>query len=141
MKACIKTVVIILVFANLVACGFQMRGSNLDNLGDSTIFIQSRSGSDLALELKKHLAYSDISVSDSPGNADYIIALDDETYERDILSVSAETGKVEEYELFTSILLSIRGPDGKKLVTAEPLVARRDYIFNQDSALGKFDEE
>ena len=141
MNVSIKTLVIILLFASLSACGFQMRGSNLDNLKNSTIFIQSKSGSELALVLKKQLAFSDITVTDSPANADYIIALVEENYHREVLSVSSETGKVEEYELFSSLLLSITGPEGKKLVNAEPVSARRDYIFDQDTALGKFDEE
>ena len=58
-----------------------------------------------------------------------------------MLSVSAETGKIEEYELLVSTLLSITGPDKNSLLNAEPVTARRDYIFDQDSALGEFDEE
>lgn len=141
MKDRINRVLIILLVTNLSACGFQMRGSHLDHLANSSIYVQSKSGSDLAMELKKQLALSSITVADSASNADYIIALREESYERDVLSVSADTGKVEEYELLVSTLLSITGPDKNSLVNSEPVTARRDYIFDQDSALAEFTEE
>lgn len=132
---------IILLLLGINACGFQLRGSNLENLDNANIFIQAAAGSNLALELKRQLSFAGVNITDSAGHADYVIHLSDESYDKDVLSVSSETGKVAEYELITNSRLSITGTDDKHLVNNETISARRDYIFDQDSVLGKFDEE
>lgn len=137
----LQRLLIILLLLGISACGFHPRGSNLEELNNANIFIQAGSGSDLALELRRQLSFAGVNVTDSAENADYVIHLSDETRDKDVLSVSSETGKVAEYELTTSSLLSISGSDHKRLVNEETISARRDYIFDQDSVLGKFDEE
>ncbi|MGH8120700.1 MAG: LPS assembly lipoprotein LptE [Gammaproteobacteria bacterium] len=127
--------------ASLSACGFQLRGSNLESLKDSQVYIMSTGANELAAQVKTKLAYAEIPIAQDPNQADYVIELGQEKFERSVLSVSAETGKVEEYEITYNALLSVSGPDGKILLKNEPLMGRRDFTFEEDSVLGKFDEE
>lgn len=141
MKSIFQCILIFILLVCISACGFQLRGSNLEAFKGSSIFIQAGGGSDLALELRRQLSFAGVNVIHSAGNADYVIQLSNEIFDRDVLSVSSETGKVEEYELTMNSNLTVTGSDKQRLVSDEIISARRDYIFDQDSVLGKFDEE
>lgn len=132
---------ILTILVSISACGFQLRGSNLEALKDSSVSIQAGGGNDLALELKRQLVFAGVNVTEAAADADYVIQLDGENFERDVLSVSSDTGKVEEYELKMNSRLTVTDADKKRLINDETISARRDYIFDQDSVLGKFDEE
>ena len=132
---------LIFSLACLCACGFQLRGANLETLHGSKFYVKTSGNNTLAREVKKQLAIADISVVESSHDADYVIELGDEIYDRKILSVSADTGKVEEYELFYNTTFTVTDAAGKKLVDNNPVNARRDFTFDQDTVLGKFDEE
>lgn len=132
---------LLLITGILCACGFQLRGSNLDALKNSSIYIQARGASTLANELREQLRYSDIPIASSSSEADYIIDIGKETFERKVLSVSARTGKVEEYEIFYQAILSVTGPGGKSLIKSEPITAQRDYVFDEGSVYASYDQE
>lgn len=132
---------LIFSLACLCACGFQLRGSNLEALQGSVFYIKSSGYNLLVREVKKQLAIAEIRTVDTSHDANYIVELGSESFDRKILSVSAETGKVEEYELFYSTTLTVMDAAGKKLVGDEPVTAQRDFTFDEDTVLGKFDEE
>ena len=135
--------VLILVFLliGLSACGFQLRGTNLQALKNASIFIQSSNASVLASEVKRQLIDVDVTPVSSKSDADYIITLSNESFDRKVLSVSPTTGKVEEYEVTYAAMLKITSPDESSNARAEPISARRDYTFDEGSVLGKFKEE
>ena len=135
--------VLILVFLliGLSACGFQLRGTNLQTLKNASIFIQSSNASVLASEIKRQLLDVDVTPVSSKSDADYIITLSNESFDRKVLSVSPTTGKVEEYEVTYAAMLKITSPDESSNARAEPVSARRDYTFDEGSVLGKFKEE
>jgi len=131
-----------LVLAIMVAaCGFQLRGSHLEPLKNSSVYIKSTGASSLVSQLKKQLAFAEVPVVMDAGQAEYIIEVGGESFKRSVLSVSAQTGKVEEYELTYNISFTIMGPEGKVLLKNEPVTTRRDFTFDEDSVLGKYDEE
>ena len=132
---------LLLLAVALTACGFQLRGSNLATFKNSRIYIKSGGADELALQVRRKLEFSDVVVTKDAAEADYIIELGHESFKRSVLSVSAETGKVEEYEITYNSLLSVNGPNGQVLLKTEPITAQRDYTFAEDSALGKYDEE
>jgi LPS-assembly lipoprotein len=135
-------ITLLFIFAvALTACGFQLRGSNLETLKHSHVYIKSDGANDLAAQIKKQLEFAEVPMVNEPKKADYIIELGHETFKRSVLSVSPKTGKVEEYEINYKASLSVRGPDGKVLLQDEPVTAQRDFTFDEDSVLGKFDEE
>lgn len=137
----LRNKLLIFSLAFLCACGFQLRGTNLETLHGSKFYIKPSGDHALAREVKKQLAISDITVVETAQNADYTIELGHEEFDRKVLSVSAETGKVEEYELLYTSTLTVTDAAGKKLVTNDPLTAQRDFTFDQDTVLGKYDEE
>ena len=132
---------LLLVSASIAACGFQLRGTNLEGLRNSKVYIQSSGTSTLATELRQQLLYSDVPITKSSSEADYIIAISNERFDRKVLSVSANTGKVEEYELLYRADLTVTGPDGKQLIKSEPVAAQRDYVFEEGSVIASFDQE
>ena len=125
----------------LCACGFQLRGSGLAALQGSKFYINSSGNAPLAQAVKKQLAIADITTVESSRDADYIIDLGYESFHRKILSVSADTGKVDEYELNYNTTLTVTDAAGKKLISNDPVTAQRDFTFDEDTVLGKFDEE
>ena len=131
----------LLLLCGLGACGFQLRGSNLETLQHSQVYVQSNGASALAREVKIQLQNADVIPVNSVTDAKYIINLSNESFERRILSVSPQTGKVEEYEIAYSANVSITGPNGDTILKSEPITAFRDYTFDESAVLGKFEEE
>lgn len=132
---------ILLFLASLCACGFELRGSNLEPLKQSSLYVNSSGANMLAREIKEQLQFAEVPIARTAKDADYILDISNEQVERKVLSVSGETGKVEEYEILYRAFFSVRGPDGKTLVKLEPIMAQRDYVFVDDAVLGKSDEE
>ncbi|MCH8261990.1 MAG: hypothetical protein IIA77_02910 [Proteobacteria bacterium] len=135
--------VLILVFLliGLSACGFQLRGANLQALQNASIFVQSSNANVLASEVKRQLLDAEVTPVSSASDADYIVNLSNESFNRKVLSVSPTTGKVEEYEVTYTAMLRITGPDKSSTTSAKPVSASRDYTFDEGSVLGKFKEE
>lgn len=132
---------ILISLALLCACGFELRGSNLDALKQSSVYVNSSGAGALAKEVKQQLEFADVPLARTAADADYIVDISNERFERKILSVSAQTGKVEEYEILYLANLTVTGPDGKKLIKSEPITAQRDYAFDSGAVLGSFDNE
>jgi len=137
----LRYTVFILIIIWLNACGFQLRGSNLEALQNSSVYVVSSGANDLAREVKIQLENADISPVKSAADAEYIVTLSKETFDRKVLSVSPDTGKVEEYEITYRAEMTIRGANGETLANSEPVTAERDYTFDEGSVLGKFTEE
>ncbi len=133
--------IFILIIMGLGACGFQLRGSNLEALQESSVYVKSNGADKLARQVKIQLENADISPVKSANDAEYVITLSNEHFDRKVLSVSPDTGKVEEYEITYYALMTIQGTDGKTLVSSEPVTAERDYTFDEDAVLSKFTEE
>ena len=137
----LRITLLLMLAAAMGACGFQLRGSNLDTLKNSQVFIKSNNADQLAAQIKKQLTFADVPIIKDPAKADYIVELGHETFKRSVLSVSARTGKVEEYEIDYPASLTVKGPGGKVLLQDEPVTAQRDFTFDPDAVLSKFDEE
>ena len=143
MKPVNETLILILVILliELSACGFQLRGAYLQALQNANVYVQSSGANVLAAEVKRQLLDVDVTPVSSKSDADYIITLSNESFDRKVLSVSPTTGKVEEYEVTYAAMLKITSPDESSNARAEPVSARRDYTFDEGSVLGKFKEE
>jgi LPS-assembly lipoprotein len=133
--------ILVLALIWLTACGFQLRGENLQALQNSQVYVQSNGANTLAGEVKDQLNKAGISTTNSAKDAEYVIKLEHETFRRSILSVDSNTGKVVEYEITYMANLSITGTNGDTILKLEPVTAVRDYIFDETSVLGEFTEE
>lgn len=135
-----RNCLLIFSLACLCACGFQLRGTSMAALQGSKFYIKSSGSYALAKEVKKQLSIADIQIVNSSHDADYVVEIGNESFERKILSISADTGKVEEYELIYNTTLSVTDAAGKKLVSDDPVTTQRDFTSGEVTVLGKSDE-
>ena len=125
----------------LSACGFQLRGTNLEGILDTKIYVQSSGASVLAAEVKKQLIDAGVKPVSSASDAEYIVTLSNEVFNTIVLAVSPSTGKAEEYQVSFVAMVKIDSTDGGSQATAEPVAATRDLTFDEGSVLGKVQEE
>ena len=131
----------LLILASLCACGFELRGSNLEPLKQSKVYVNSSGANNLAREIKNQLQFADVQLARNAAEADYVVDVRNEKFERKVLSISGQTGKVEEYEILYYANFSVTGPGNKTLIKSEPINGQRDFVFVDDSVLGKSDEQ
>ena len=125
----------------LSACGFQLRGTNLEGLLDTKIYVQSSGASVLAAEVKKQLIDAGVKPVSSASDAEYIVTLSNEVFNTKVLAVSPSTGKAEEYQVSFIAMVKIDSKDDSSTARAEPVAATRDLTFDEGSVLGKVQEE
>ena len=138
-KVAILNLAILLM--GLSACGFQLRGTNLQGLEDSKIYVQSSGANILAAEVKKQLVDAGINPVSSLSDAEYIVDLSNESFNTKVLAVSPTTGKAEEYQVSYAAILKISSQDGESAATTDTVSATRDLTFDEGSVLGKVQEE
>jgi LPS-assembly lipoprotein len=71
----------------------------------------------------------------------YVLQLSEQSLTRNVLSVSAVTGKVEEYQLTLSARISIMDPDRNVLLAEQPVRVTRDFTFDDAAVLGSVQEQ
>lgn len=123
------------------ACGFHLRGSQTTKFDISNVYVHSSSATKLAAEVKSQLGSSGSSVAKSAETAEYVLVLKEEYFERTVLSVSAATGKVEEFQVLYTAKMDLSDGDGKLIAEDDRISTSRDFTFDEDAVLGKFSEE
>ncbi len=131
------------VLTALSGCGFKLRGSSsaANELAGIRIYVDAPRGQSVAAELREILEVSESVRARKAKSADYTIRLAGERITRDVLSVSPQTGKVEEFQLNYVVLLTVLRADGEKLVDNAYITLQRDFTFDQDAVMGNFSEE
>lgn len=123
------------------ACGFHLRGSQTANIDIDNIFINPSSAPRLAREVTSQLGGSGAIVAKSSADASYIVTLKEERFDRNVLSVSADTGKVEEFQIVFNAKIDAAHPDGRNIISNGIVRVSRDITFDENAVLGKFTEE
>ena len=138
-----RTTIVGLAFLlmGLSACGFQLRGTNLQALQDTNIYVQFSGASVLATEVKRQLIDAGIKPVSSASDAEHIVTLSNETFKIKVLSVSPTTGKAEEYQVSFTAMVKIARQGESSTARTEPVAATRDLTFDEGSVLGKVQEE
>ena len=132
---------VVLLFT-LSACGFHLRGSQQKMAAvTAKVHVINVSARTVTPVLLEQLSAAGADAVSNIDKADYSLRLEREYFEQTVLSVSASTGKVEEYQVTLTLLLSIIDAKGTELLLNEPIFMVRDYIFDEDAVLGKFSEE
>ena len=140
MKQIIKRIpgllILMLVFT---ACGFQMRGSqSINSVSLTSLNLNSSSANDLSREVRSQLQLAGVEISNG---SEITLNLANETYQRTILTVSPNTGKVEEYLLTLTVLMSLDKAGTGDLLRNEMISVSRDFLYDEDALLGKASEE
>ncbi len=135
-----SVLIITFLLMEMSACGFQLRGTNLQAIQNVTIYVQSLGADILAAEVKRQLLDADVKTVSSASKADFTVTLSNESFQSKVLSVSPTTGKVEEYEITYKAMLKIANRDNSTTASAEPISASRDIIFEQGAVLATIEE-
>ena len=123
------------------ACGFHLRGSLQGNFDISNIYINPSSAPRLTAEVKSQLTGAGGTLASSSATATYIITLKEERFERSVLSVSAETGKVQEFQIDLTAKMDAAHSDGSSILENDRVRVTNNFTFDENAVLGKFSEE
>lgn len=133
---------ILLICLTLSACGFHLRGSQVAAKADvADIFLRSSGATRVSKELNSQFESTGTKVTKSLEKAEFILSVNGEKIRRSVLSVSASTGKVEEYQLILTVGMTVSKPGQEDLLASETIRVARDYAFDEDAVLGKHAEE
>ena len=135
--------VVLFVMILVQGCGYHLRGQapQVKSRGGYAIYIAASGVSQLAAAVGAQLAVSGVKITDGREGSEYVLHIHSEQFERQVLSVSPATGKVEEYQVTLTGRISIGKSDGEALVTNQAIRVSGDYAYDEDAALGKFAEE
>lgn len=121
----------------LSACGFQLRG--MTELSFKTLYIQG-SAPNISREMKQSFKTSGIQVVESAKDAELLLEMLGETYEKRILSLSG-SGLVREFELNYAVKFRTRESASPTWSAVQTVQSRRDFSYDDKALLGKADEE
>ncbi len=81
------------------------------------------------------LSYNNVQVV-ARAQAEAVIELRNEQYDRRVLSVDPDTGKVREVELGLQVEMTVRGPTGNLISPPDTVSWVKDFVFDEGSLLG-----
>lgn len=119
------------------ACGFHLRGSGSDGYSAiSSLYIVDSNASDIGENVRSQLSLSGTEITDTSSVAQYSLRLYDYNVNQSVLSVSALTGKVEEFQLSMSVRMTLSDSDNNDLLSNQLIRVTRDYAFDERTVLG-----
>jgi LPS-assembly lipoprotein len=138
----LHNILLLMALLFVASCGFHLRGSQPGpTAGLSRITLTDANAASVSNEVRILLESGGMIVArenDLPG---YRLHLADQAVTRSVLSVSPATGKVEEYQLTFSVLMSITDAQNNHLLTSQPVRIVRDYAFDDAAVLGSVQEQ
>ena len=87
------------------------------------------------------LSESGIAVTDREKAADARFVVNGETFDRRVLSVDPDTGKVREYALAYTATVQLKRADGSVLVKPQTVRQSRNFVFNETAVIGAENEQ
>jgi LPS-assembly lipoprotein len=140
-KVAVRTVAALCIAASLAACGFQLRGSNGSyTMPFHSIYLSFPDTSPLGTELKRNLRAGDVTIADTPAQAEAQFVVISENRGKSILSLNS-LGRVREYLLTYTLTFAVRDPKGVELLPATEITLRRNMAFDETQVLAKESEE
>lgn len=139
----IKSLAFLLLITSLLVsgCGFHLRGADSVGIPAERLFLDTSGSGNTGREVEQQLKLTDVELTESASEADYILRVNNEDFRREVLSVSPRTGKVEEYELILSVAVSVATGDGQSLLDDERVSSSRDYVFDEEAVIATGDEQ
>ncbi len=123
----------------LGACGFSPVAPA--QIPFENLYVAAPDYSSFGAQFKRYVeSFSRSRLANAPRQADAILEILDETQQKQILSLSA-AGRVQEYLLRYRIAFRVRDANGKELLPADEITLERDFIYDDDAALAKENEE
>ena len=126
----------------IAACGFHLRGSQADAGSEvEQLYLQTAGTTGVADEVRSQLQASETTILNSSVGAELTLNLTNQSLAKTVLSVSSVTGKVEEYQLTLSVLMSVFDAEKNDLISNQTIRVTRDYTFDENAVLGTVTEE
>ncbi len=136
-----RLVALVLMLAG-AGCGYHLRGMGPGGeFSFSKVLVQTVGSSQTSNELRNRLQQNGVVLVADAGSAEVIVSLGQEKYDRRVLSVDADTGKVLEFELGMELEMEAKKPTGEQLLDAQKITILRDITFDPDQVIGKDEEE
>jgi outer membrane lipopolysaccharide assembly protein LptE/RlpB len=127
---------------SLSACGgWHLRGKGPHQADFSRVYLKTVRAGMVDLAVRRELFNRGMQVVAKRADAQVVVELEGEDYDRRILSVDPDTGKVREIELGLETNFSVRAADGRLLIPREPLNWQIDYVFDESSLLGTVEQD
>ena len=137
-----RFIVVLIVAVMLAGCGgWYLRGHGPDKLPFTSVFVKSANAPIVSSAVRKELQQRGITITKKRQEADVVVELAGEDFDRRILSVDPDSGKVREIELGLKTYFAVRNKDGKLLVPNEAVSWQLDYIFDEDSLLATVEQD
>lgn len=130
-----------LLSVTVVGCGWHLRGTGEMTGNIRHIFVEQSRSPLVSTALYNEIFHRGLKWEATRKAAEVIVKLEDEHFERRILSVDPATGKVREVELILTTHFSVRSAGGKILIPREPLVWQLDYVFDEGALLGTVEQD
>lgn len=131
-----------MVASMLSACGgWHLRGRGPGKIHFETAFIKSVNARKVSDALRQELYARGVVVTNNRKQAEVILELSGERFDRRVLSVDSKTGKVREIELGLQTYFAVRERNGKLLIPNSALNWELDYVFDEDSLLATNEQD
>jgi len=122
--------------------GWRLRGTRKNVLGDvRTVMVTPLNSGFLYSYFITELGYINVSVVVERSSAQILIELSPERYEKRVLSVDPDTGKVREVEVKLTTQITVRAADGSLIAAPEGFSWVEDFVFDEASLLGTVEVE
>ena len=136
---------ILLILSSLtfvVSCGFHLRGSQAELSSDiRQLYLQTAGKNEITDEIRSQMQTSETRFLSSSEGAQLILNLANQSLKKTVLSVSPVTGKVEEYQLTFSVLMTVLDAEKNEIISNQAIQVTRDYTFDENAVLGTVTEE
>lgn len=121
-------------------CGFHLRGAGLTHL--PVMYIDGGNpNTGIRMDIERILRNSNAQIAPTRDQAEIVLQLTHENYQRRPLSISRQL-LVQEYELIYTVEFQITDPTGKTYTAPQSITFTRDYSFSDtNQVLGKGNEE
>ncbi len=138
----IRLLPVLLVLALIQGCGWHLRGDSELPAAISPVYIQGIAEFDrFRMDLAKILRSNNVEISTDRKQAATLLRIRDRDFNKRVLSVIGETGKVAEYELHDEVAFDMLDASGNVLVPEQRIGITRSYLNQEDEVLGKRREE
>ena len=129
--------------AMLGGCGgWRLRGTRKNVLGDvRTVMVTPPGSGYLYSYFITELGYINVSVVTDRSRAQIVVDVAPERYEKRVLSVDPDTGKVREVDVKLTTRITVRAADGSLIAAPETFVWTDDFVFDEASLLGTVEVE
>jgi LPS-assembly lipoprotein len=136
-----RYLILICIAFIISACGFHLRGSGPGGYSAiSSLYIVDSNASNIGENVRSQLALSGTEITDSSNSAQYALRLYGYGINQSVLSVSALTGKVEEFQLSMSVRMTLTDSNNNELLSNQLIRITRDYAFDERTVLGSESE-